>query len=278
MKISAVMKNFLCFSMILALTSILYAKEKAVSSSWIETPLNIDGTSDDWVDTAFHLEKKVSVECAFKNDGENLFILFIFKEPRYLSTIKDTGMTVWFNLEGKKKKHYGINFIKKQVTADTFIALLEQQREPLSEEEKQNVRSNPYYFLHNVKVINKKTKSPSEVSVEDIQPAVFRSANQKNEIVYEFSIPLERKTERAPGVGTEPGKMVKVGFEWGGLTAEMKAARAARSQSTGESPMSPAVSPEVSMDRGTRASGMPRVSEGPKVYSFWVDVQLAKNQ
>lgn len=278
MKISAIMKNFLYFSMMLALTLGMFAKEEAVPSNWVATPLNIDGASDDWLDTGLYLEKKVNVECAFKNDGERLFILFIFKEPRYLSTIKDTGMTVWFNLEGKKKKHYGINFIKKQVSAEAFIALLEQQREPLSEEEKQNVRSNPYYFLHNVKVINKKAESSPELSVEEIQPAVFRSANQEIGVVYEFSIPLRREVERSAGVGTEPGKMVKVGFEWGGLTAEMKAARAARSQSSGESPRSPAVSPETAMDRGIGASGMTRASEGPKLYSFWVDVQLAKSQ
>ena len=278
MNVSKVFKNFLFFYMILAFTLILYSKEQKYSSSWTLTPINVDGSADDWSGVNFQFEKKVKVEYAFRNDQENLFIIFIFKDPRYLSTIKETGMTVWFNLEGKKKRHYGINFIKKKVPTEVFIAYLEQKRGPLSDEEKSKIQANPYCFLHNIKVINKKAKSPSASPAQEVRLAIFRSAMQEKEVVYEFSIPLERKSAKAPGVGAELGKVVKVGFEWGGLTARMKAARAARGQISAGRPMSPAVSAQSPIERGTGTGGMPRVSRGPKKYSFWVDVQLARRQ
>lgn len=279
MRILSVLRGQLLILVVFSLIFAGYAKEETVVSGWILTPLDIDGSSDEWKDAAFHHEKKVNVGCAFRNDEKNLYIAFIFKDPSYLSTIKETGMTIWINLEGKKKKHYGINFIKKQVPAETFLALIEQQRGPLSEEEKSNIRANPYYFLHVVKLINKKVKTSSEEqSVSEVEPAIFRSAPQNNSVVYEFLIPLDRETEMSLGVGAEPGEAVKVGFEWGGLTEEMKARRAARSQSSGDEPMRPAVSPATAMDRGTGASGIPWVGQQAKMYTFWVDVQLAQIQ
>ena len=102
----------------LALTKILFlfffvsilsvsglSQKEMISSRWASNQINIDGRSDDWKDEAFHFEKKLGVDYSFKNDAENLFILFVFKDPRYLSSINDTGMTIWFNLEGKKKKN-----------------------------------------------------------------------------------------------------------------------------------------------------------------------------
>jgi len=255
-----------------------YSKEKTVRCEWTLTPLNIDGSSQDWKAEELIFEKKLQAEYAFKNDGENLFALFIFKDPKYLSSIDATGMTVWFNLEEKKKKTYGINFSKKKVKTEQFIALMEQRQGPLSAQEKSNIRQNPHYFLHHARVITKK-KSDTETSPgEQMKPAIFRSVQQENGIVYEFSIPLERKMDTAPGVGVEPGKLIKVCFEWGGLTDQMKAARAARGQSSSGSPMSPAVRPTEAIDRGTGSGGMPKVRGTPKKYSFWVNVQLAKSE
>ncbi|MFQ6069464.1 MAG: hypothetical protein ACE5LC_02945 [Candidatus Aminicenantales bacterium] len=50
-----------------------------------------------------------------------------------MSTILQTGITLWFNTEGKKKKEYGINFLKKKVTPEVYIAYLEKTRGLLSE-------------------------------------------------------------------------------------------------------------------------------------------------
>jgi len=242
-------------------------------------PPIIDGSYDEWRDDVFNFEKKVSVDYAFKNDAENFYIIFIFKDPRYLSSINATGMTLWFNNEGKKKKNYGITFIKKQVSADAFISILEQQKGPLSEEEKINLRANPYYFLHNTKVISKKKESVSQASdSREIRQAVFRSMKQEKMIVYEFAIPLKNMTEQASGIGTEPGKLIKVGFEWGGLTKEMKEARIRKLADTGGSPER-ADMPGGSWSKGSSyGRGTSGLSQSAKKYSFWVDVQIGQNQ
>ncbi|MFB0566012.1 MAG: hypothetical protein ACETWK_10085 [Candidatus Aminicenantaceae bacterium] len=272
-------KVLLLFILILTLSFAGFSKKKLITSSWTNIPINIDGSSDDWEYSALNSEKNVSVDYGLKNDSENLFILFVFKDPKYLSTIKATGMTLWFNLEGKKNKIYGIKFIKQQVPAEEFISILEQEKGSLSEEEKNNVRANPYYFLHNIKVINKKSKSSTEVSDSArLKPAVFRSMKSENMHIYEFAVPLNRATEQAPGVGAEPGKTIKICFEWGGMTEAMKTARMKRLSDTGGGPQDPRRSGGSWSKGSSYSKRVPRVSPGVTKYSIWVDIQLAKNQ
>jgi len=159
MKRSIIKTIFLLLTMVIAVSFIGHSKEKTVKCEWVSTALNIDGSSQDWAGEALLFEEKLQTEYAFGNDGENLFALFIFKDPEYLSSIDATGMTIWINLEGKKKKEYGINFMKMVLKPEQFIALMEKRRGPLSEEEKNEIRSQPQYFIHNARVITKdKTK------------------------------------------------------------------------------------------------------------------------
>ncbi len=96
---------------------------------------------------------------------------------------------------------------------------------------------------------------------------------QQNLLVFEFAIPLKRMMEQTSGAEIEPGKRVKVGFEWGGMTEEMKAEVKRRSAAL-ERTRSPSSDP---MAGGVVGSSVPMgLLSGPKKYSFWVDVQLAK--
>lgn len=96
---------------------------------------------------------------------------------------------------------------------------------------------------------------------------------------YECRIPLGG-TPREGGIGIGPGKGIKIGFEWGGMTEEIKKARMA--QRTGaETQASPAATDMESRLTGDLESldmeedGSSGYSRCPKKYSFWVDVKLA---
>ena len=91
----------------------LPAKTAPVQSRWQKSPLKIDGDISDWLAPSFHAEKSVQVDYAFGNDAENLYLIFVFKDQKYLSSLAQTGFTVWFNDQGKKKKTLGVRFQKK---------------------------------------------------------------------------------------------------------------------------------------------------------------------
>ena len=282
-------KVLLLIFMTLIISLVGISKKKIIDSNWTDSPLKIDGFDMDWADGAFNFEKKFQVDYAFKNDAEYLYVLFKFKDFKYLSSIQTTGMTMWFNTEGKEKKHYGLKFTRKEVSVDEYIALFEQKQGKISEEEKNELYSNASYFIADIKIINKKSKSPSQGSENaDRKPAKYNVKVQDNVVIYEFTIPLDRKTDLAPGIGTEPGKIIKVRFEWGGITSEMREAWMKNRSSGAKTEVGPPSKIESESGKGGGTSASPALAtQGTesltalrkmnKKYSFWVDVRLALN-
>jgi len=274
-------RTFLLSLVILAVCFAGFSKEKAVESMWRASPLSIDGADDDWAGDILNFEKKFDVDYAFRNDAENLYVLFIFKDPVYQSTIKDTGMTLWINTEGKKKKKYGIHFNTRRVTADSVISILEKQKGPLPEAEKNNIRSKPFYFFYQGDVKDKKGKilTPTALGGELAVP-LFRAQAKQKMMVYELVMSLRILEKLSAKHKMEPGKTVKVGFEWGGLTERMKAQRMARLEAAAsreaDSRAKDVTERDISRRMQRSATGAPESKKGPKKYSFWVDVNLAQ--
>jgi len=251
------------------------ATEEVVNSKWCPSPLRIDGTRNDWQSATLIFEKKVQVDYAFMNDADYLYILFRFNDHNYLSSIDQTGMTVYFNAAGKKKKDYGVRFFQNKISALQCIVMLEKREGPLSEEDKNAILANPHYMIYDFEVINKKADDKAPKPPGDAKPAIYRvHQDQDKKISFEMAVPLARVAELAPGIGTEPGKMITVGFEWGGLTDAQKKARMDRFKSRSER-MAEKVSETPA--GGTTASTA-RDRRTPKEYDFWVNVDLADDQ
>jgi len=245
-------KTLLLSFLILAVCSVSFSKENKIESLWTDSALKIDGVDDEWADSSLNYEKKAEINYAFKNDANNLYILIVFKDPKYLSTIKSTGMTIWLNTEGKNKKQYGINFKMKQVTADTLISTLEKRHGSISDDEKKKIKSGQKYFLYHGEVIDKKDKILTDSALGgEIEVPLFKSKQKQSMRIYEFRVPLRILEKLSSGQRMEPGKMVKVGFEWGG---------------------------DASRERDLERSSRTRESSGrtTKKYSFWADVSLAQ--
>ncbi|MBA7630023.1 hypothetical protein ES703_37531 [subsurface metagenome] len=101
---------------------------------------------------------------------------------------------------------------------------------------------------------------------------------QQKLLVFEFAIPLKRMIEQTSGVEIEPGKRVKVGFEWGGMTDEMRAEVKRRSEALERTRSSSSDFADNKAGAGAGSSVPMGLLSGPKKYLFWVDVQLVKNQ
>lgn len=264
----------ICFLMLLPGFGI--SKDQKVQSTWAAEPVRVDGYPTDWTGMALTSLDKFSIEYGFRNDDENIYVLFVFKDPKVMSSIAVTGMTIWFHPEGKKKNDYGILFIQRNVPAEEMIARLEKQRGTLSEEEKAGIRANPAYLVHDTEIAGKKGKSRAQTTQERTDTAAtFRYMKIQNKNVFEFGIPLEQMNEQLASGSIDPGKSLKIGFQWGGATKEMKAEIMRRSQALERTRAN------VSEDVGSREgmSGIEGASRGllqaPKKYKIWIDVDLA---
>jgi hypothetical protein len=261
-----------------------FAEEKTVRSAWTSLPVAIDARQEDWNGAALTSEESVGADFAFRNDAGNLYVLFIIKDKNFLSTLEVTGMTIYFNTEGKKKKDNGIRFFHRLATPDEVLLALERQGQELSEEQKAEIKSKPNYRLYNCELIEKKKVSPVETPPgTELEPPTFKYERKGEIAVFEFRIPLSKENHPA-GIGVAPGGAFKIGFEWGGLTKEMQAARIARTAAAAEKGVERETASEDhargreagGFSTGAPSSGMGRTV--PKKYSLWLDVKLAQRQ
>ncbi len=260
-------------SALLVLAPAMISADEIAQSKWATTPPNIDGQSEDWQGDTMSFEKKVGIEYALRNDGNNLYIIFIFKDPKYLSSIESTGITLYANASGKKDKDYGVKYIKKTVSGEELVTYMEKQGQPIPEEKKQELLGKPQFAIFSATAINKKGEEIFPAGpVPDVELPGFRYGRRPDQVVYELRLPLCSRDLHPTGIGTDPGKSVKIGFEWGGVTEEMKQAMRGRGASGTGADMTRETT------TGRYDGRVPDVAKGPKKYSFWVDVKLAPAQ
>jgi hypothetical protein len=262
-----------------------FSSPPAVESQWVGGPVKIDGLDDDWKDARFALDEGSKAEYALKNDGENLYVIFVFRSPLAATTIDFTGMKVYFDLDGKKKKELGLHFFKKDITGSQLIAAMEKRGEAPTEAQKAEILKGKGYYLFECEVLNaKKVPVSSDAAVKTVPPT-YRIGTRERILIYEFRIPLSR-TNQPGGLGATPGQTIGLGFEWGGVTKAIMKDTVGMRASMG----SRAAARDGGSEAGWRDPGDPgRVAESAgfippseynrdprfKKHSFWVEVKLA---
>jgi hypothetical protein len=273
-----ILKTTFLFFMIVSISASVFAREDLYQSKWIQEKIMMDGSDEDWAKERMQTYDKYGIDYAFKNNGNYMLAIFVFKDPEYLTSVNQSGIMVWLNTEGKKKKRYGIRFRNMRLTADQYIALMEKQQGELTEEQKNDIRVKKFYDIPDMKVTNKDAKSQLKEQVK-VRPAAFETQQFDDRIVYEFAIPQERPYDIAPGIGTAPGETIKVGFEWGGMTEEMKEQRLKLASAMDVKARAGAATSDATQERrvGGQMGGLSSMRRSmPKEYNFWVDVKLAE--
>jgi len=277
---------------VLALVATGFSKDKPVESQWVSTPASIDGMNTEWGNVSLITYKKTKVDYTFMNGEKDLFILFIFKDPKYLSSINWTGLTVWLSSQGKEDKNLGIRFIRKQISADDYIAILEKQvGNAMPEEKKEQIRQNKAYWLFEQELINKNAADYSEDTPNPkFNGASFRNNVLQKNIIYELAISFSKLAEIAPEIGAGPGKSLSLNFEWGGASKEYKEALAVGMAQQDTRARAAGATGSLTSERGASeglgdversSSNLARMRsqlQKVKKYNFWVEVNLAQNK
>ena len=265
----------------LAVAGAAFPAEKIVQSQWATAPIRIDGSNQEWQDAAILVDKESKAEYALRNDGEFLYILFVFKSLPALSTYEVSGMKVYYGLAGKKSKSTGFVFVKKTMTADDLIANMEKGGQVLTEEKKAEIRKQKGFMTYEGVPLD--PKKAAEQPGKEVGPATFRDKLSPQVSVVEFRIPLARLVDA--GAAAAPGASIKLGFEWGGMTAEMRSAYMARqaesnAQARGAGRRSISAPRWAADTRAAKAAAAAAPMGGrpdprTRKHSFWIDVKLS---
>lgn len=256
------------------------AKDVLAESRWAAAPVVIDGQDGEWRGEAPYIYKDAGLEYALQNDGQSLYILFRFTNPKGLTTIEATGLNVYINAGGKKKKDFGFRFFRKQATADELIAALEMKGQVLTEEKKAELRTGKLYVLFEHEAVGEKKAGSAPVPPGGPgESPVFRAVPQGKTVVYEIRIPLSLG-DSPTGIGVKAGETIKLGFEWGGMTPEMRKALMAQRASQSSQASGRTTSMDETMGGGSESvdqgsSDFSDLRRSPRKFSFWIDARLA---
>jgi len=259
-----VSKRIAAFSLILSSIGFItavpaFSEDLAARSGRAAGTMLIDGLADDWSEDPMTAHEKTKVEFAFRNDADNLFLILVFKDPLFQSTLEKSGVTVYFNSRGENKKERGIKFTKLMLTADQLIARRRSQGREPTEQQIAEIRTKPFHPLFLYDIVNKKDRERMAAAKPPLYPD-FNAAVDGNVWIFEFKIPLVKNENQPFGIGAEPGRDVKIGIEWGGRTEPPSQQEATFMRDLSE----------------RDAPGMDsRIRTGTPKYIFWVAVGLA---
>jgi hypothetical protein len=219
----------------------------------------INGLADDWGEVPVAAHEETKVEFAFRNDADNLYILLAFKDPHFLSTLEQSGVTIYFNAGRENKKDRGIKFTRLMLTSEELIARRRGQGRNLTDEQVAAIKAKPFHTLFLYDIVNKKDRELMAAAKPALFPD-FNAVRSGGQWIFEFKIPLARNENQPFGVGVEPGGNARAGIEWGGR-------------------MAPPTQQETTFMRSMAERDAPgqdsQIRKGSPKYIFWVAVRLA---
>jgi hypothetical protein len=282
MSTRSILSFLILMTLLTVMASIDIADENFVDSLWAQSPMRIDGFTLDWADTPVHRERQIKTEYAFMNDDENLYILLTLHDLGYVNQIRLTGLTIWLNKGNSKAKEMGVRFLTRMITADEMIKMLEKSEHGISDSQKEAIRKKGPYITNQGSWIDKKLKGIKVTGqVESLKPPIYRASVSSNSVTYEMRIPLGIKELWGEGE-KDLSQILKVGFEWGGSSKEMKEAlmrQRAELSSQASSSETEFRTRDSGGDTAQVAGDMNLpFKRFPPKRSFWVNVVLSKTE
>ncbi len=193
------------------------AQDRVTDSRWSAAAPLVDGRAEEWKDDRKYDERSAEVECAFRNDGRDLYILLLFRNPKVLKPLEATGIAVFAGPAADGRPATGVRFIEKRMKADDYIRMLEGRGTPPSEAEKKELRAEKRHSVFFAVAVDRKGRTlvPADPA-SGVLPPGFAAAREDGRTVYEFRLPLAARTVSSAGIGASPGDALVVEFQWGG--------------------------------------------------------------
>jgi hypothetical protein len=194
-------------------------KTVEVDSCWPDQPINADGDRTEWKDIPFYHFKDEDVVLGISNDTGNLYVYFSFKNPQWARVIRMGGLTLWFDAKGKKKKDSGIRFRGGPPLEQLGLPGGGGLPDIFSRAGEERFLQMDRDTVRQFTVVDRKNNRQWDIPAEGaLGPAVGFATSPTNGIhTYEFRIPLAKDDSVCYGIGTEAGKTMSIGAEWGGI-------------------------------------------------------------
>jgi hypothetical protein len=194
-----------------------------VKTYWSTEAVKIDGEMTEWPSGSTVYFEESGVQLGLRNDNQNLYILFRFNNQAWAQSIRMGGVTMWLDNSGKKKKDLGIRY-----TGGPSLSELQKMRpsseggfrESLTPEQEQRLAEMEKATADQITLVDKKSNQEITMRADGSGGPAACFASPQGTYTYEFSIPLKKGDVFDYGIGAEPGQLICLGLEWGGMGKE----------------------------------------------------------
>ena len=249
----------------------------SIKSQWAAAPIVVDGLAGDWAGQVLSHGAKPEADFAFRNDGRDLYILIVLRDPEASKALLATGLKVFGRPGRRGAAASGVLFVARSVSADAYIGWEVGQGTVLTEAEKAALRKEGRRELHLAYAIGATGSvfGPIGRAARGMNPD-FAEAGPEAETAFEFRIPLASPQETTGAIGAAPGQTLRISFDWGGGQNRELSTPGSRERQGSNSGYLSGTGRTWSQEFLDTFDSMARPGAEATKYSFSVDVKLAE--
>jgi len=252
----------------LLLTPVLWCKDMDLNSLWRKAEIMVDGKETEWSGSIYYLEEQ-KIGIGLQNDSANLYVIVKAMDRSTQLQIMRTGLTIWLDAKGKKKKTLGIHYpIGMQ---DYGIPEVRANQNTEFAKEQQNQFTE---MLKEIEVLGPEKNDRNRMARVNSFGIEASLNDTLGVMIYELKIPLRPTDELPYAISSNPGDIISLGVETGKFNKEiMRGNRPMRGgMPGGRGGMPPGGGePPGGMSPGGRERG-----KMMEPIDFWAKVALAK--
>ncbi len=183
-----------------------YAATADRASAWRDRDITIDGSDEDWRGQEQPVNKQ-RFSLGIMNDGEWLYLCLLTKDAGMRTQIGTAGLVVWLDLEGGKKKQFGLHFPVPNPPRSPGMRRPAPEQPPAAGEEP----SIPGQQV--IGILGPGKNDAKLVSIEEAGGIEGRVGVHDDLTVYEMKVPLVRSAEHQYAPEVRPGQTARLEIE-----------------------------------------------------------------
>ena len=203
-----------------------------VASTWSDTPVVIDGRSDEWSSSLSPI-KDIPGMLGMRNDQEYLYLCLISSDRDFRRQMVGAGMTIWFESKGGNKIgiHYPLGMTGMGMGPGARPGGIDGEmpsdappegpppgaggREPGMES---GMGGDMLEVVKELEILGPEKDDVDRMPVVQANGIALKIGQSAGAIVYELKVPLMKTQNHPYAIASDPGSKVDVSFETGKVT------------------------------------------------------------
>jgi hypothetical protein len=211
-----------CFMLSLLTAGMLaqsvYSKDIELSAPRVAQAIKMDGKRADWSDSSITFLKDQEASVGLCTDSQNLYVMLSFRKPQYARLIRMSGLTLYFDPEGKDHKDFWVKFTGGPTMEEIRQASGQSDdsaQRQMSPEAMERMNERDQNYENQFLCYQKDRISEKPIPMNGSEGPAVAFGVDEGFFVYEFRVPLKESSVRFYGLDAAPGRDVSVGMVWG---------------------------------------------------------------